>query len=326
MKKVSIIIPTYNRSHFLGETLDSILAQGYQNWECIVVDDSSTDYTSELMQSYCELDERIKFFKRPKDRQKGANSCRNYGFELSNGEYTNWFDSDDLMLPNFLEDAFSCFHNFPSLDLVIADYDIFSDEDKKVFHRQRNEIQYLEQDYFTGKINFGCPHIIWNRSVIKDFKYKQHLTRAQELDFHFQIFSSLSLQWHQLKGAYVLVRRHNASLTSDFQEGKYESLKSELEVRRKILKFLKNQEYDYRILKPAMGIYISTFRKFCKKFTIQETKKELQILKEILGFRPAYKKWKLSLYLFLIIYKTTGREFRLKLHLKKLPEIFYGSK
>jgi glycosyltransferase involved in cell wall biosynthesis len=99
---VSIIIPTYNRCSFLGETLDSIIGQHYQNWECLIVDDGSTDYTEELTFFYCKGDDRIKFFKRPKHLKKGANSCRNYGFELSKGDYINWFDDDDVMLNNFI--------------------------------------------------------------------------------------------------------------------------------------------------------------------------------------------------------------------------------
>ena len=75
---VSIIIPTYNRAHLIAETLDSIIAQTYTNWECIVVDDGSTDPTDELMETYCKKDSRFQYYHRPKNRPKGANACRNY--------------------------------------------------------------------------------------------------------------------------------------------------------------------------------------------------------------------------------------------------------
>ena len=83
--KVSIIIPTYNRCHLIGQTLDSIISQSYKNWECIVVDDGSTDYTDELIEFYCRKDFRIRYFRRPKNRLKGANACRNYGWSKSSG-------------------------------------------------------------------------------------------------------------------------------------------------------------------------------------------------------------------------------------------------
>ncbi len=97
---VSIIIPTFNRAHLIGETLDSVLAQTYTNWECIVVDDGSTDETNKLLATYCEKDARFQYPHRPNDRPKGANACRNYGFELSKGEYIQYLDSDDLISQN----------------------------------------------------------------------------------------------------------------------------------------------------------------------------------------------------------------------------------
>jgi glycosyltransferase involved in cell wall biosynthesis len=84
---VSIIIPTYNRAHLIGETLDSVLAQTYQNWECIIVDDDSTDKTDEVVGAYVEKDSRFKYYHRPDEHLPGGNGARNYGFKMSTGEY-----------------------------------------------------------------------------------------------------------------------------------------------------------------------------------------------------------------------------------------------
>ena len=59
---ISIIIPTYNRAHIIGETLDSIIAQTYTNWECIVVDDGSSDNTAEVMAKYIVKDSRFRYY------------------------------------------------------------------------------------------------------------------------------------------------------------------------------------------------------------------------------------------------------------------------
>ena len=106
---ISIIIPTYNRAHLIGETLDSILLQTYPNWECIVVDDGSADNTADVMRDNIKNDNRFQYHQRPDNRKKSPNSCRNYGFELSKGEYIKWFDSDDIMLPYLLEKQISSF-------------------------------------------------------------------------------------------------------------------------------------------------------------------------------------------------------------------------
>lgn len=95
---VSIVIPIYNRVNIVSDTLNSVLEQTYSNWECIVIDDGSTDNTQELLINYSKLDDRFKWYQRPDEKIKGANSCRNYGFELSEGKYILFLDSDDLLL------------------------------------------------------------------------------------------------------------------------------------------------------------------------------------------------------------------------------------
>ncbi|ARN76530.1 hypothetical protein BST97_00100 [Nonlabens spongiae] len=100
---VSIIIPTYNRAHIIGPTLDSVIAQTYQNWECIVVDDGSNDNTQEVLNDYVNKDSRFRFYIRPDDHLPGGNGARNYGFKMSKGELIQWFDSDDFMLDRKIE-------------------------------------------------------------------------------------------------------------------------------------------------------------------------------------------------------------------------------
>ena len=115
---ISIIIPTYNRAHLISETLDSVLEQTYANWECLIVDDGSTDKTKEVVREYVDKDDRFRFYTRPIKKRKGPNSCRNYGFEKSKGTYVNWFDSDDLYLSNALESYVGCLTE--NIDVVVA--------------------------------------------------------------------------------------------------------------------------------------------------------------------------------------------------------------
>jgi glycosyltransferase involved in cell wall biosynthesis len=99
---ISIIIPVYNRAELIKETLDSVLAQTYSNWECLVVDDGSIDNTWEVLNDYSSKDERIRIIKRNRS-PKGANTCRNIGAEDSRGEYLLFFDSDDIFFPWCIE-------------------------------------------------------------------------------------------------------------------------------------------------------------------------------------------------------------------------------
>jgi glycosyltransferase involved in cell wall biosynthesis len=93
---ISIIVPTYNRAHLLIKTLNTINDQSYKNWECIIVDDQSTDNTIEILENYIIENKRFRFYIRPPDLPKGVNSCRKEGFLKSKGDYISWFDSDDL--------------------------------------------------------------------------------------------------------------------------------------------------------------------------------------------------------------------------------------
>ena len=88
---ISIIMATYNRAHFIKESLDSILNQSYENWECIIIDDGGMDNTAEVIDPILEGDSRFKFFQREKKYIKGLPGCRNMGLDLSVGDYIVFF-------------------------------------------------------------------------------------------------------------------------------------------------------------------------------------------------------------------------------------------
>ena len=107
---VSVIMPSFNTGRFIAESIESVLAQTYTNWELLIVDDASTDNTDEVVQSVIlsvaqakskDLAERIHYFKN--DRNRGAAYSRNLALREANGEWIAFLDSDDLWLPEKLE-------------------------------------------------------------------------------------------------------------------------------------------------------------------------------------------------------------------------------
>ena len=98
---VSIITPSYNSANFIGETIESIQAQTYKNWELIITDDCSKDNTIEVINSYIANDSRIKLFKLEKN--SGGGVARNNSIENANGRYIAFCDSDDRWYPEKLE-------------------------------------------------------------------------------------------------------------------------------------------------------------------------------------------------------------------------------
>ncbi len=106
----SIIIPTYNRASLIFKTIKSVLAQTFQDFEIIIVDDGSTDNTEQIIQPY--LNHHIFYFKKANEERAVA---RNFGTKKAQGSYVCWFDSDDLMYPNHLQSVYENLekHNFP---------------------------------------------------------------------------------------------------------------------------------------------------------------------------------------------------------------------
>lgn len=98
---VSIIIPSYNCANYIRETIESILAQTYQNWELLITDDCSTDNSVNVIQSYVEKDTRIKLLKL--DVNSGAGAARNNSIKEANGRFIAFCDSDDRWFPEKLE-------------------------------------------------------------------------------------------------------------------------------------------------------------------------------------------------------------------------------
>lgn len=112
---VSVIVPCYKQAHLLPETLDSVLAQTYSNWECVIVDDGSPDNTEEVAKKYSEKDSRFKYVRK---ENGGLASARNYGITHSNGEYILPLDSDDLIGDTYMEKAMRHFAQHPETKLV----------------------------------------------------------------------------------------------------------------------------------------------------------------------------------------------------------------
>ena len=163
---VSIIIPTYNRAHLISETLDSVLAQTYHNWECIIVDDGSTDNTDEVVGDYVKKDSRFKYYHRPENILKGASPCRNFGFVNSKGTNIIFLDSDDWILPHCLMDRVSFMNENMNIDFSITPLSIWKND---TLVRKKNIPicnDYLKE-FMSYKLHWGIMCTTWKRNALK---------------------------------------------------------------------------------------------------------------------------------------------------------------
>lgn len=141
----SIVVPTFNRSAILLNTLETILKQTFKDFEIIVIDDGSTDNTTELIKPVLEKENRIKLFKQD-NKERGA--ARNYGFSKSSGIYVIFFDSDDLMHENHLSTLYKNIQeqNFPLF--ITTKFDFINEKGKHFL----SDICYLKQGNYNYKL------------------------------------------------------------------------------------------------------------------------------------------------------------------------------
>lgn len=219
---ISIIIPTFNRAHLIEETLESIAAQTYTNWECIVVDDGSRDATEKVLQKWEQQDQRFRFYKRPDSRPKGANACRNYGFEKSNGSYVNWFDSDDLMHPEKLDIQIKLLSESDVVMCVCQSADFqnsIADGTKTKHARIISKDPF--NDFIQNKIKFFTPAPLINKQFLLEnqLTFNEELQRAQEFDFFVRLLAvDAAYVATEAIGTYVRVHPQSISGSSFSKE------------------------------------------------------------------------------------------------------------
>ncbi len=112
---ISIVIPIYNVEAYLRECLNSVMAQTCPDWECILIDDASTDGSRAIAAEFCAADPRFRLICHPENR--GLSEARNSGLDAAHGDYVAFIDSDDYVTPDFLE---GCVKNIRDADIVVA--------------------------------------------------------------------------------------------------------------------------------------------------------------------------------------------------------------
>ncbi|MBA6290426.1 glycosyltransferase family 2 protein [Colwellia sp. MB3u-4] len=111
--QVTIIIPFLNREQFLPATLDSLLEQTVQLWECVLIDDGSTDKSRDICEQYSLLDARFRYFERTDSYKQGGNGARNMGADNAKSDWLIFLDSDDLLAKDCIEQRLSVIRNEP---------------------------------------------------------------------------------------------------------------------------------------------------------------------------------------------------------------------
>ena len=186
---ISIIIPVYNRPALVAECLDSVLAQTNPNWECIVVDDGSTDNTWEVLERYAAKEERIRIFKRDRE-PKGAPTCRNIGADKANGNYLFFLDSDDLIGESFIKTRKFYIKKYPNLDFIVFPEVFFKETLAKIYYAKN--LFNTEKDDLNRFLQHDHPWLIsgpiWNRNnFLRNYLFLEGINVAQDWELHVRV-------------------------------------------------------------------------------------------------------------------------------------------
>lgn len=285
---ISIIIPTFNRAKVIGETLDSILAQTYTNWECIIVDDASNDNTLEALQFYLK-DKRFQYYKRPESLLKGPNSCRNYGFDQCKGDIVNWFDSDDIYQPNALSEVVLEFK--ATIDAVVVKVERFNNETGETVDYNKIVSNQPIEDYLTGKITYYVCGPFWNKSFLDKQKqlFDINIRNLDDWDFNLRLlYQNPNIIY--IDKALIRYRKFHSSLSKALVHHNNDEIQSAFYAREKHVKLLRNSNHP--ALKNFNKFIINQYKKHLKALFYSKDNFSKTILKKLV-----LKQWS-EMYIF----------------------------
>lgn len=188
VSRVSVVIPIYNYGHYLPDALDSVLGQTATDWECLIVDDGSTDETPEVARRYAERDSRFRYLRQ---ENRGPAAARNNAMRNSTGEFLQFLDADDKLAPFKLALHSRYLDEHPGVDLVYGVATFFRTEepDKVLYslhgHLSRPMMQKVGSNAEAlrklQEYNITPPvAIMMRRSVIDRVGYFNETSRGTE--------------------------------------------------------------------------------------------------------------------------------------------------
>lgn len=302
-KLVSIIIPAYNSERWIRQTIESALSQSYQNIEVIVVDDGSTDNTASIVKKY-----ESKQLKLIQCKNGGVSSARNHGFNMSQGDYIQWLDSDDLLDGEKIKSQVAVLENESWDTTATGMFGAFYFRTEKAIFRETaiwsdlDPIEWLILRYSKNLWMQAGSWLISRELCDKAGPWHENLTLDEDGEYFCRVVS-LSKVIRFVKGAKCYYRRGNVnSLCWNRSNEALESLLSSMKLSFQYLLNMENSERTRRACVKFMESRIMDYcpddPEFFKKVEIiakriggtlsdPEVDRKLLILKKMIGWKRA---------------------------------------
>lgn len=264
-KKVSVIIPTYNRAKFISNAVRSIINQKYDNIEIIIVDDGSNDNTQAVIHSLKEKYSSIIYCHN--ERTKGPSGARNTGIIKSSGDYVSFLDSDDVWLAGHLVNGINVLNKHPEIDVLFGNFSFvdfrthkhlnnFFDQMEILptlkYERCSPNIKVLHDNLFKALVrenffNFGTSII--RKPSTKGILLDESTMLAEDRDFVIQLFKKANATFAFRENPVSIVYKHDSSLTNTKDSNKAQQfIMAHLYLYTKYLKTYNLSKDEKRIL------------------------------------------------------------------------------
>lgn len=299
---ISIIIPIYNRAHLIEETLQSITVQTNTNWECVIVDDGSTDNTVTITNNLIKSDARFQLFKRPSNLKKGPSSCRNYAITKIKGDYIQFFDSDDVMHPEHLQQKREAIKNN---DFVICQLQDFTGNfDISLFAKSKQpkikQTNTVFEDFTSGVFPMLMVAPLWKTSSLKPYlPIREDLHILEDHELYARALSK-EKTYAIVNKPLIFYRVGAHSSTNSFYTNVDYGLASYFEAKRTVLRLSSSEKIKLAILKMTLGF----FRQALAERNFIAAKKCLDFIKaEKLAYNNELKQKMSRIHFFYAIFK-----------------------
>ncbi|MFL2599975.1 MAG: glycosyltransferase family 2 protein [Flavobacteriaceae bacterium] len=180
---ISIIIPNYNKSQFLSETINSVKKQTYDNWEAIIIDDCSSDNSVDIIEKLISNDN--KFSLKVNFSNKGANYSRNLGIKEAKGDFIIFLDSDDILSNDCLKNRIEFFRESSNIDFAVFCMGSFNEViGDNTFLWNKFEGNIVKR-FLSHDLPWALPSILWNKSSLEMLKgFDESFKRYQDVELH----------------------------------------------------------------------------------------------------------------------------------------------
>ena len=208
MRKISVIIPCYKQAKYLGEAIESVLAQTYRCFEIIVVDDGSPDDVVDITKGYST----VHYIRQ---NNQGVSAARNTGIRESKGEYLVLLDADDRLLPNAFEVGITCLENHPECAFASGNVSLISPDG---FFLSTPEQARIERDHYLVLLQYNYiwtpGAVMFRRRVFESgFAYNISLRGSEDWDLYLRISRKFLVCCHD--NVVVEYRVHGMSTSTD---------------------------------------------------------------------------------------------------------------